>query len=96
MYFFPGIYGHSSPQPIVTTRSAHSISSSVSPFGFRSADVDPDLLERLDDDRVHLLGRTRAGRARFTAVRLVERLCELRTARVLRRRRRERGHPPRV
>jgi len=36
-YRFPGMYGHSSPQPIVTTASAHSMSSRESFRGTRSA-----------------------------------------------------------
>src|SRR5581483_291877 len=46
-------------------------------------DVDADLLEHLDDDLVQLAGGPRAGRARLAAARLVERLRDLRAARVL-------------
>ena len=82
-YSLPGRTGHASPQPIVTTRSAHSTSVALERLRHAAGDVDPDLLERLDDRLVELGGRPRAGRPRLAAPPLVERLRDLRAARVL-------------
>ena len=82
-YRFPGSTGQaSSPQPIVTTTSAHSTSSCSIPRGLPVGEIDAELAHHLDDLRVHFVLRARARRARLAAQPLVQRLRHLRPARI--------------
>src|SRR3954452_12654375 len=58
--------------------------------------VDTYFLQRIGDHRVDFLGRLRACRACFPAALLVERLRDLRAARVLDADEENAGHPPRA
>ena len=81
-YRLPGMYGHASPQPIVTTTSAHSASCALEPARHAAR----ELGHERDDLRVDVRGRRAAGRARLVALpcgSAEERLGHLRASGVL-------------
>ena len=60
-YRFPGMYGHSSPQPIVTTTSAHSASCALELARLAAG----ELRHERDDLRMHVRGGCGAGGSRL-------------------------------